>query len=500
MPDRLKRLGRGWSGGGFKFFRDVSVLAGGQVGSRLIGFFVFAVLARTLQPEGYGAVEYVVGLSVVFATLVDSGLGVVGVRRIAQQPDQLPVVAAQVPAARLGLALICAPLMVFVATPAVQDPARGLVWLFALSLLARAWRQDWLLQATERMSHAAGAQLLQMIVFALAVVALVRGPLDVLAVGAAEIVAVSAMSLYCLLVQHAAITPVRGRVPLAGILGLAREGVVVGLGNSVWAANQYAPLLLVATLLDGVETAWFAAASRVSGSLLAFSYVYHFNLYPAIARATTRDRHELAGILAASFRSVAWGSIGVALALTLLAEPLSMLLFGDTFRPAAPLLMVMVWIVPIALLSGHARWSLIAAGIQSRALYAQLAGLIAVIVLGVPLVMLLGGLGAALASVTAGLAVWIAAHAFVVRHGGGLPASTIALGPGALALVIIGGIHVAGLRGWAAGLGVVVFAAAAPLVDRKLLPDLWRLGHARLEAPASADAAAEGSRVTGGDR
>lgn len=485
MLSPLQRLRGTWSGGGLKFFRDFSVLAGGQIGSRLIGFFVFAFLARTLRPEGYGVVEYVVGLSVFFATLVDSGLGLVGVRRVAHRPSDLPVLAAQVTVARFGLALISVPLMVLVAAPAVQgQAARGLVWLFALSLLARAWRQDWLLQATERMNEAAFAQLLQMIVFACVVLTLAREAGDVLAVGWAEIAGVVAMSLYCAVLQHARITPFRLRAPMAGIWDLTREGIVVGLGNSVWSASQYAPLLLVATFSDPVQTAWFAAASRVIGSLLAFSYVYHFNLYPAIARATTADRQELARLLTASFRVVAWGGTLVALTLTLLAEPLAALLFGERFRSSAPMLKVMAWIVPIAFLSGHARWSLIAAGMQSRVLYAQAVGLVAIAALGVPLVVLGGGLGAAVASVAAVLTVWVAAHVFSMRHGGQLPATAIALGPGSLALVAIGGVHLVGLVGWSTGLGAMLFAGAAPLVDRKLWRDLWRLGNARLQKPA----------------
>lgn len=485
MLDRLKLLRSSWSGSGLKFFRDFGILSGGHVAVKVIGFIVFAFLARTLDPEGYGAVEYVVGLSVFFATLVDGGLGAVGMRRIARKPDDLPALAAQVPVARLGLALVSVPLMVLVAAPATHDrTARNLVWLFALSLLAAPWRQDWLLQATERMSQAMLAQLLRVVIFGLIVLALVRDPSDILAVGWAEIAALSAMSLYCVAQQQSRIAPFRLRPPVTGFAGLAKEGAMVGFGNMVWAANQYAPLLLVASFVGGMETAWFAAANRMIASALTFSNLYHFNLYPAIARATVKDRDELASILAASFRVVAWGGTAVALALTLVAEPLCVLLFGNRFGSASTMLMVMAWMVPVALLSGHARWSLVAAGHQSRVVYAQIAGLIAISVLGIPSVLLLGGRGAALVSVVASIAVWLAAHAFADRHGGRPPAFALALAPGGLALGVIGGSRMLGLDQWSGGLGLIAFAVGAPLLDRKLLPDLWRLGATRLAQSA----------------
>jgi O-antigen/teichoic acid export membrane protein len=477
MRDTLNLFQRARSSSGLKFFRDLGVLTAGEVIFKVVGFLAFAYLARTLHPEGYGAVEYTVGLSVLFATLVDGGLGVVGVRRIARRPGDLPALAAQVPAARLGVALVSVPVMVSVAAPAIHDPAgRNLVWLFALSLLVAPWRQDWLLQAKERMGDVVLAQLLRVAVFTATVLIFVRGASDILAVGWAEMAGAAAMSLYCTARQHTKITPFRPNPPMAGFVGLVREGATVALGNAVWAANQYAPLLLVASLRGGLETAWLAAANRIVTSVLTFSNVYHFNLYPTIARATKRHPEELASVLSASFRVVAWAATAVALALTLLAEPLCVLLFGSTFERAGVMLAVMVWTVPVALLSGHARWSLVAAGHQAHVVWAQLAGLASIGAFGAPLVLSLGGAGAAVLSLAASGAVWLAAHMLLRRQGGTPPAIAITFAPAGLALGVIGASRTLGSDHWVGALGVLVFTAAAPLLDRKLLPDLKRLG------------------------
>jgi O-antigen/teichoic acid export membrane protein len=49
--------------GGAKFLRDLSVLVGGQIAAKLFGFLAFAYLARRLDPEAYGSVEFIVGLT-----------------------------------------------------------------------------------------------------------------------------------------------------------------------------------------------------------------------------------------------------------------------------------------------------------------------------------------------------------------------------------------------------------------------------------------------------
>lgn len=458
--------------------------------SRIVAFLAFARLARTLGPQNYGLVEYVVGLAMLFGAAVETGLGTVGIRRIALRPEQLPAVAAQIPTARFVMALVSVPVMLLIARPPTHGTgAQGLVWLYALSLLVAPWRQDWLLQATERMTEAAVAQILRTTVFAFVVITLVASPDDLLWVGWAEVAAVSAMSLFCFAVQHARITPWRFHASITGLPDLATEGGLIGLGSIAWSANQYAPLLLMAYFAGGEETAWFAAANRVMGSLLAFSNLYYFNLYPAIARATAADQDELAAILAASYRVLAWSGTLAALCLTLLAEPLATLAFGAQFSHAASVLAIMAWALPVALLSGHARWSLVAAGAQARVVSAQLVGSIAVVAVGVPAILLLGGRGAALAAIAAPLAVWLVSHAFASRVGVRLPLFRLGFRPALLALIAVAAVKALHLTSWSAAAGVALFAGAAPFVDRQLLRDLLRLGEIRRSAPVQSTGA-----------
>ncbi len=104
------------------------------------GLSRFCLAASALDPEAYGAVEYVIDLSVLVATLVDGGPGIVGVQRSAQDPSGLSGLAFQILMARLLLVAIGVPLVALVALSTMKPavPA-GLVWLFALSLLAAPW-------------------------------------------------------------------------------------------------------------------------------------------------------------------------------------------------------------------------------------------------------------------------------------------------------------------------------------------------------------------------
>lgn len=476
--------------GGSRFFKDYAVLAGGQVVRQLLSFAAFALLARVLEPEGYGQVEYIVGLSVFFAMLVEGGLGVVGVRRAAQDRSLIPTLAFQIPAARLMIAALAAPAMVVTALLAMKSAAPApLIWLFAASLFFAPFKQEWLLQATERMSHAAALEVIRASVFALAVWSLVRSPDHLASVGWAEVMAVAAANLTCVAMQHWLITPVRLRGSFGNFADLMREGAPAAMTNLVWALNQSAPLLLVGGLLGGVQVALFGAAGRLAGSLLTFSNLYHYNLFPSVTRAAVGDREELARLLARSLRVAAWAGVFVALGLTLLAEPVVRIIFGPKLTGAAPLLQILAWTFPITLCSGHARWSLVAVGAQTQVLQSQVAGLVAIVATSLALGHEFGSLGYAAGAIAGTIATWLASHAFAARRGNAPPPFANALRPFALGAVTVAACEGLALGPWLSILGLAAFVAAAPLLDRRLVGDLIALGGAKRDRVGGAPSA-----------
>lgn len=482
MAGLVQRAVRLWRTGRLKLFKDYAILAGGQIVSKLLGFVAFAWLARVLEPEGYGAVEYVVGLSVFFAMVVDGGLGAIGVRRAVREPGALETLAFQIPIARLLIAVIGVPAMAILASTAMKSPAPpGLIWLFALSLLSAPWRQEWLFQASDRMTEASIAQVLRMVVFAGAVWWFVRQPHQLMAVGWAEIAGIAATTLYCLYVQQTRITPIRLRGSFHNFLHLIREGSAIGMTNLVWALNQYVPLFFIGSMVGGAPVAFFGAASRLVGSLLTFSNIYHFNLFPVVSRASVGDKAKLAALMSRSFRVVTWGGAFAGLTFTVLAQPVVNLAFGAKLAEAAPMLKVMIWSLPIALCSGHARWGLTAAGAQTRVLWSQLSGLAAILILSPVLGHLMGGMGFAIASVAGPLVVWLVSHVFAVRYDTRPPPLAIALLPAGLAGLLIAACEIFDPGLWPRIAAIAAFAAAGPILDRRLIPDLSLLGRAKLD-------------------
>lgn len=459
--------------------RNLAALGTGHVASKLAALVAYAWLARSLGPESYGTVEFGMALAAFFVMIVEFGLEPVGVRDLTQGRFAVESLAANVPAARLLVAVLAAPYMVLYAWAAGQSgQAVGFVALLSFTLFLAALEQRWLLQSHSMMGRIAAGQMLRALVFLGGVLWLVHGPSDLLRVAWAEVAAAASVAGFYLMVQRR-ITPLAWQCSWPQIQRLLREGLPVGMTDMAWAVNQFLPIGLLVLFSPATETSWYGSANRLVVSLLALSRIYHFNLYPTMARKAGESAAAVEAILLRSFRLVAWGAVLAALASTLAARLLMELAFGTPFVPAGEVLAMLVWTFPITALSGHARWALIAVGGRRYVLLAQLAGLVATLLGGLALIPHLGAKGAALASVAGYVIVWAVAHACAAARVGRMPLAVV-IRPAVLALVLGPAAALLAPSCWqAATVATVVYGLCALVVDRELRAELLRLAQAR---------------------
>lgn len=469
---------------GIKFVRDLMVLAGGQFAVKVIGFVTFAWLARVLGPEGYGQVEFLLALTGFAALVIDFGLGPVGVRRQGAGDAETPVHG--VPTLRVAIALLTAPAVLAAVFATTPDPtARLLGCLFAASLLLHAFKQEWLLQSMERMGAVAGAQALRVIVFGALVLALVSGVADILWVGVAELVAVAVWIGFYVLAQLRAGHRLRLLPDRAALGGLLREAAPLGLNSIVWGLAQYLPAMLVALISGLEEAAYLAAGQRLVVSLQTLSYTYHFNLYAAMVRRFRTGAEEMVRLSGASLRVVAWAVAGPAALGAVHGAEIMALLFGPAFAAAGLPFMLLVFVFPLQILSGHFRWALTASGHSRSVFLAGLSGAVLAVAAGPALVWQWGALGGAAMALTGALGVLVASALLCRRHGIAIGlAARLARPAAAAALAAALSELLSGLvpeAAWwmrlAAGAGL--YGALALLADRSLFPDLRHLAYAK---------------------
>ena len=400
-----------------RLLRDLISLCSGEAVGKIAGFVAFAYLARTLGPESYGLVELAVAISVIFMLLINFGYGSIGAREISKDPSTIRSFIAKIVTARLFLAFLIIPIMGLTGYLIAKIPATSnLIWWYAIALFAIPWDHSWLLQGMERMRSVAIGQVIRMGGFAIGVIILVHEADDYWLVGVVEVLASFSMAAYFIIIQLRHVGRVGLELRIRPLFDLSKQAAFIGLSNAVWAVSLYAPTLFIGAWGNVEQLAWFGAAHRIVTSFIAFSLIYHFNLFPSVSKQVAKSSGEFKNLANPSIKVAAWFGIGTALAVLLVSVQLSELIFGSKFIQTAKVLNILIWALPITLLSGHARWALIAAGHQRCVFYAQVCGLIVTIILCWVLVPLYQATGGAIAMVVSTLAVWTVAHFSARRY------------------------------------------------------------------------------------
>ncbi len=352
------------------------LLISGEALAKLANFFAFTFLGRTFGAARYGILEFTLAVMVFFTLPVDLGLGVFGARELAKDRRSAARLLAHVTLLRAALALVSlGAVLVFAWRLGAPAEQKQLLVLYGCSLLGAPLLLQWFFQGQDRMHWVALASLVRYGTFAVLVFSLVDRNTRLVRIGLIECAAVAAAALSCATVA-AGSRELRWRgvrVSLGSTLACLREAAPIGLTELTWAALWYTATVLLGLMLAGESLGWFGASHRALMAVHTFVWLYFFNLLPSISRKVSEPRPELVRLLGKSLRLTLWAGVFLALLVTVSAGALLGLAFGPAFRSGGPLFATLIWMIPVALASGHYRYTLIAYNRQGLLLRATAA-------------------------------------------------------------------------------------------------------------------------------
>jgi O-antigen/teichoic acid export membrane protein len=383
---------------------NFAYLTAGEMAAKLLTFASFSFLARHFGPTNYGILEFTLAVMTFFTLPADLGLSWYGAREVARNPDRGPRLLHEITGLRFALSLCSmAGLVIFILVINKSFEQKALLGIYCVSLLATPFLLQWFFQAYDRMAWVAVASIVRQVGFAGLVFLCIRNGSSILWVGLAECVSVSCLALYCVLV-----TRYRLGAPwpwpdlhVGRLMGHIRQSLPIGLSELSWAFMWYFCTVLLGFFYPDKSLGWFGASHRAVMAMHTFVMLYFFNLLPSIARCVGRPNSQLLQLMDRSVRFVSWTGLYAAAVLSALAPWVLQLLYTRSFRAGASTFSILVWMLPIAMLSGHHRYILVAYNRQTRLLWCMVASAAAAVISGLILTPLYGGRGAAYALIIA---------------------------------------------------------------------------------------------------
>jgi O-antigen/teichoic acid export membrane protein len=381
-------------------------LLAGEFAAKLLTFATFSYLARTLGPRDYGFIEFTLALMVFFTLPVDLGLGSYGAREIARNPSRAPQLLHEITGLRLFLS-ICSMGALAIVAPFLHQShkLKELLVLYGLSLLGAPFLLQWLFQGHDQMRWVAVASIVRQTVYAGSVFLFFRRGTPLLYIGVIECVSVAAAASFCILVTRKSLHLAWPwpDLKIKRLLGHLKESSPIGLTELAWGFMWYFCTVLLGMIFSDSTLGWWGASHRALMALHTFVWLYFFNLLPSISRCALRPKEDLLELMDESVRFTAWTGLLAGGLLMVTAPDLLSLLYGPYFRNAARSFSVLVWMLPVAMLSGHHRYILVAYKRQGRLLGCTAVSAAVAVGLGLVLVPRYDGPGAAWALLIANI-------------------------------------------------------------------------------------------------
>ncbi|MFE7063743.1 flippase [Sutcliffiella sp. NPDC057660] len=389
-----------------KIINNASWLVGDKVFTMVIGVFVMALVARYLGPENYGVYNYALAFVTLFTALSTLGLETLSVKSIVQQDEEEGTILFT----SLVLRVVGGGVLTFLASITIRfvAPDEELVHLLVLIMsftmifksleVIEYWIQAYQkskISSLIRMGVYVFSALLK-IVFVLLEGSLVHLAMiymsDALIIGIALVIAYfknrTLQSKWKFKFQYA-----------KNILSQSWYLILAGLMGTLF--MQIDKVMLGSMLPNKEELGIYSAATQIASMWYFVPMAIITSFKPVIMGKKKIDEKSYLKSVQLLYTIVAWIGIAFGIFILLFSKIIIGILYGPDYFKAASILSISIWAGTFAMLGTAASTWMVSEGTQKYSTILLSGGAIANVGLNFILIPILGGYGAAIATLAA---------------------------------------------------------------------------------------------------
>lgn len=341
VPYRPKSTSRRLAG-------HVVVLSSGVALQRVIALFAQIVIARAVGPSALGAYAIALALVVASSVFTDGGLTTLTVRRIVREPHRVNHLVSVTLAAQLLLAVLG---LIVLDVVALAGPWTGSTTLLIIALtpglLFSALNMSYVFTASELMGHVAAYRAVASIVPSIGSMILVVITKDTLWVAISNNVGLILASALVYLRLRRRLGIRLERVRSREIRRVVRDGLPLFGSGALLIIPPTSVTIIVALVLGNRAAGIYSAAWQLSIAAVTIGPLIVEAIYPEMVRRWDAGRAQLSEFVAAMLRLLCRLLFPPTVAVVFAAAPITRLLFGANFDATAPVLRVLVLVVPL---------------------------------------------------------------------------------------------------------------------------------------------------------
>lgn len=326
-----------------KIAKNASVLLASQIIMWLLTMALTVVMPRYLGAAGVGKVQFATSLWMMIGVLAAFGLDTFLTKEISRQPARLSILFGNALVLRcilfgIGYVALIAILRFF----AYPTDTINIVCLIGVASLLRqviAVTQA-TLQGLERMEIFSLSEILTNALYTTLGILLLFNGWSIYAI-AGLMILVAAINLVIQLFFLKRSYQLHFTFERQQTFQLLKSGWPYLLSSFFLVAYMQVDIIIISALVDEQAMGWYSAASRLFGTFLFIPAVYMMAAFPVFSRMFVDDRRGLQHLIAKSFDTLFLLSVPIGLGMTIIANPLVLLIYGPAFANSGPILAVL---------------------------------------------------------------------------------------------------------------------------------------------------------------
>ena len=383
-----------------KLVHNAGWIIGEKIIYKLLAFFISLIMARYLGPGNYGLINYATAYTTFFASLCTLGINSVIVKDFVDHPAESGETIGTTLILRMISSVLSVGIIVgIVAIIESDEPMTILVvTLCSISLIFKVFDTfNYWFQSRLQSKYSAMANLIAYVVMSIYKVILVMQNKSI------EWFAVSTSIDYiviavCLLWIYKKQKGPRFSFSLRkakSLLSRSSSFIVSGLMVSIYASTDK---LMLKKMLDENSVGYYSLAVTIAAMWTFVLNAIIDTAYPSIMKLHERNKVEYERRNKQLYAIVFYMSIGVSALISVMAEPLIRILYGEVYLPTVTSLRIIVWYTAFSYLGGARNAWIVCEEKQKflKYIYAGSAGLN--VLLNLIFIPIWGGAGAAGAS------------------------------------------------------------------------------------------------------
>jgi len=323
--------------------KNASVLLGTQVLMWLLTMALTIVLPRYLGAAGVGKLHFASSLWMMIGVITAFGTDLLLTKEIARQPERTSTLFGSAIVLRLGFFVVGYSITIgalhFFGYPADTIKIVCLVGIATLIRQFVAVAQA-ILQGLERMELFSLGEILSNALYTVLGITFLLNGWSIYAITGLMIVTAGVnLAIHLFFLNR--LYPLRLTVHQQRVSHLVQAGWPYLLSSFFLVAYMQVDVIIISALVNERSIGWYSAASRLFGSFLFIPAVYITAAFPVFSRMFVDDQGGLQRLISKSFDTLFLLSVPIGLGITMIANPLVVLIFGEEFANSGPILAVL---------------------------------------------------------------------------------------------------------------------------------------------------------------